>query len=201
MINKFAKTMKQRPVRLLIAAFFAAALFSCGNQGRQEDPKEIAEEQNEEKMEGTDLKKDTDFAVTAADGAMLEVQLGQLAKTNASSPEVKKFAQMMVTEHSKANDELKTIAQQKNISLPATLGEDHQKKYEDLAKKKGLEFDKEYMDFMVKDHEDDLDAFEKQAEDGNDPELKSWAANKVSTLRNHLDMAKSTHEIVKNKKK
>jgi putative membrane protein len=71
----------------------------------------------------------------------------------------------------------------------------------DLQEKSAKDFDKDYIDFMVNDHEDDIDAFEKQAENGKDAELKSWAAGKVTTLKHHLEMAKATQEIVKNEKK
>jgi putative membrane protein len=190
--------MRHTRIRLFLAAILTAALFSCGQQ-KQEDSKEIAEEQNEDRTEGTDIKRDTDFAVEAADGGMLEVQLGTFAAANAASADVKKFGQMMVDDHTKANDELKTLANQKGIALPATLSDKHQKKYDDLVSKKGADFDEEYMEFMVKDHEEDIDAFEKEANDGNDAELKSWASEKVATLRHHLDMAKSTRDAVKKK--
>jgi putative membrane protein len=193
--------MKKRPVKLFLAAMLSAALFSCGNQSRQEDPKDIAEERNEEKMDDTDLKRDADFAVEAADRGLMEVQLAKLAQTKATSSEVKQFAQKIAAEHTKANDELKALAQRKNISLPAALSEDKQKKYNDLNEKKGLDFDRDYMDAMVSSHDESISKFEKEAEDGNDPEIKAWAANKLSTLRQHHDMAKTTHETVKNRKK
>jgi putative membrane protein len=194
--------MKKRPIHVLLAAFVSAALFSCGGggQSQQEDPKDVATEQNEEKFDDSNKEKDTEFAVTAADGGLMEVELGRIAQQKASSPEVKKFAQMMTDEHSKANDELKALAQQKNIALPASLSEKKQNKLKDLQAKTGAEFDKDYIDFMVEDHEEDIKAFEKEAENGNDPELKSWAAGKVTTLRHHLEMAKATQEVVKNTK-
>jgi putative membrane protein len=188
----------KRPVKLLFAACLSAALVSCGNQGQQEDSKDVAEQQNESNLGDSDLKDDSEFAVEAAASSLLEIQLGQLAQTKAASPAVKKFAETMVTEHAKASDELKTLAQQKNITLPSSLTEEHQKKYEDLNEKQGAEFDREYMDLMVKAHEEDVDEFEDQAEDGNDPELKAWASEKVTHLRQHLEMAKATQDQVKN---
>jgi putative membrane protein len=182
------------------AAAFSFAVISCGNQAKQEDTKDVAEDQNEEKFDDSNIEKDTEFAVKAADGGMLEVELGKLAQTNAASPEVKKFAQMMVDEHTKANDELKTVAAQKNITLPAAMGEKCQKKYNDLAEKKGKDFDKDYISLMVSDHKDVVDEFEKEAEKGNDPELKAWAGEKLPALRHHLEMAQATEEVVKNNK-
>lgn len=181
------------------AAAFSFAVISCGNP-KQEDTKEIAEDQNEEKFDDSNIEKDTEFAVKAADGGMLEVELGKLAQTNAASPEVKKFAQMMVDEHTKANDELKAVAAQKNITLPATMGEKCQKKYNDLAEKKGNDFDKDYISLMVSDHKDVVDEFEKEADKGNDPEIKAWAGEKLPALRHHLEMAQATEEVVKNNK-
>jgi putative membrane protein len=195
--------MKKRPIHFFFAILVSAILASCGGQNKQEDPKDVAEEQNEDKADaiGTDRDDDDEFAIEAADGGMMEVELGRLAAQKASSAEVKKFAQMMVDDHTKANDELKALAAQKNISLPAAISDDHQEKLKDFQEKSGADFDKDYMDFMVNDHEEDVKAFEKQAENGEDAELKSWAAGKVATLRHHLEMAKATQEVVKNQKK
>ena len=173
----------------------ALSLSAC-NQKHSDDSKEVAEEQNETKFEDSNKEDDTEFAVAAADGGMLEVKLGQLAQTNASSSQVKEFGQSMINDHSKANEELMALAQQKNISLPQTLSDKNQKKYDDLLEKKGEEFDKAYTKFMVDDHEDDVDEFKKEADKGNDMEIKAWASGKVSTLEHHLEMAKAAKEAV-----
>jgi putative membrane protein len=191
--------MKRNMMRFLMSAL-VLVFMSCGTKNGQEDSTEAAEDQNDEKFEDSKTDDDADFAVEAADGGMLEVQLGTLALTKASSPEVKQFAQMMVDDHSKANNELKAIAQQKNISLPTVLGDDHQKKYDNLNEKAGADFDKDYIDLMVKDHKDDIKEFEDEGNDGKDAEIKSWAAGKVATLRHHLEMAERTQDAVKNKK-
>jgi putative membrane protein len=179
---------------LLVAVLFLS--FSCGNK-KNDDSKEVAEDQNEEKFEDTNLENDTEFAVKAADAGMAEVQLGQLAQTNASSAEVKKFAQSMIDDHSKANEELKSAAQQKNITLPAAISDKMKKKYDDLAEKRGNDFDKDYMDLMVSDHKDVIDAFEKEADKGKDPDLKTWASDKLPALRHHLEMAQQAQEVIK----
>jgi putative membrane protein len=186
---------------ITLSTLFAAFLFtlvSCGTKSNQDDSKEVAEEQNEQKFEDSDLEDDTDFAVKAADGGMLEVQLAELALTKASSPKVKEFAQTMITDHSKANDELKSLAQSKNISLPTSLSEENQKDYNDLAEKSGAEFDKAYCEFMVKDHKDDLEKFKKAADDAEDPDLKTWAAGKVPVLEHHLSMAEGMEKAIEN---
>lgn len=195
------KKKRTRILDLLLLSTLALGVAACGNKNKPEDSKEVAEEQNDAKFEDTKREDDTDFAVEAADGGMFEVELGKLAATNASSAEVKKFGQTMVDEHSKANEELKNLAMQKNITLPGALSDKHQKKYDDLAAKKGVEFDKAYMDLMVSDHKDDIDAFKKEADKGNDNEIKMWASGKIPTLEHHLEMAKAAEETADHEKK
>jgi putative membrane protein len=190
-MNKLAYT-------ITICAFILIAS-SCGKKA-ETDNKEIAENQNDEKLADTDQRKDADFAVAAADGGQLEVQLGQLALKNSSNTEIKKFGQSMIDDHSRANEELKALARQKGITLPIALSDKNQKDYEDLAKKTGLEFDKAYCEFMVKDHKEDIDEFKKEAEKGTDPEIKAWAQGKIATLEHHLMMAENTHNVVKDTK-
>ncbi len=172
-----------------------AFMLACNNQ--PDDSKEAAEETNEAVLQKTDLEDDAEFAVDAADGGMLEVTLGELAAKNAASPMVKEFAAMMVTDHSNGNEELKALAMQKNITLPAALSESKQKKVDDLTKLNGAEFDKEYMAFMVEDHKEDIREFEKQAQNGNDADLKQWASNKVAVLQKHLAEAERIKDAIK----
>jgi putative membrane protein len=175
--------------------FLVAYAAACGKKS-ETDSKEIAQDQNEQKFDSADTKGDAEFAVAAADGGMLEVQLGQLAVSKASSPSVKKFGQSMIDDHSKGNEELKSLAAQKNITLPATLSDKNQKKYDELSAKSGAEFDKAYSKFMVEDHKEDIDEFKKEAEKGNDPDLKSWALGKVPVLEHHLMMAEAARDEV-----
>ncbi|MEP7142536.1 MAG: DUF4142 domain-containing protein [Ferruginibacter sp.] len=136
-------------------------------------------------------KDDADFAVEAANGGMMEVQLGNYAQQNALSPRVKEFGAMMTRDHTKANDELKGIAASKSITLPAESGDKAKKEMEDLMKKKGKDFDKAYMNMMLDDHKKDVKEFEKAANDCKDPEIKSFAGKTLPVLRVHLDSAKA----------
>ena len=186
------KTLRISSAALLLCG--AIAMASCSQQNT--DSAEVAEDQNEEKFETADAEKAAEFAVEAADGGMLEVELGKLAQTNGASSEVKMLGEMMVSDHTKANDELKGLAAEKNITLPAALSDDSQESYDDLAKKTGKEFDDAYTDFMVKDHKEDIDEFKKHAEKGEDPDLKSWAAGKIATLEHHLEQSKKAEAAV-----
>lgn len=179
---------------MLIASMMA---FTSCNSNKTEDSKEVAEDQNEQKFEDTKVEDDTEFAVAAADGGMFEVKLGELAQTNGSAASVKEFGKKMATDHGKANEELISLAKQKNISLPMALSDDKQKKVDDLASKKGKDFDKAYASLMVDDHQEDIEDFQEAAKDAKDPEIKSWAAEKVPTLQHHLEMAKKMKDAVK----
>jgi putative membrane protein len=140
---------------------------------------------------GGNLNKEPDstFVADAADAGMLEVQLGKLAASNGSSAEIKKFGENMVKDHSKANDELKALAQKKGINIPTNLSPKSRKTYQDLSKKKGADFDKAYAELMVKDHQEVITKFKQQSQSGNDQELKAWAQSKIGTLEHHLMMA------------
>jgi putative membrane protein len=137
------------------------------------------------------MQKDQKFAMDATQGGMMEVDLGQLATQKAASQAVKDFGQRMVTDHSKANQQLQMIASQKGMSLPTALPADMKQEREKLAATSGAEFDRMYMSHMVKDHEKDVKEFEMQAEKGNDPALRSFAKETLPTLRQHLELARS----------
>lgn len=183
---------------LLSPLLIAALLFgSACDSNKEKDSKEVAEETNEKKFDDKKMEDDSEFVVDAASGGMLEVVLGKIAQTNAASAKVKEFGQTMSMDHSQANEELKSLAAKKNITLPVAPGEDHQKIIEDLSAKKGEAFDKAYMESMVKDHEEDIEAFKKEAEKGTDVEIKAFAQGKIATLQHHLEMAKAIHESIK----
>jgi putative membrane protein len=147
--------------------------------------------------------KDSAFVAQAADAGMLEVQLGKLAANKGSSDDVKKFGENMVNDHMKANDELKALAQKKGIKVPAALSTKSQRKYEELSKKTGTDFDKAYAAMMVKDHEEVIAKFKQEAQTGNDPDLKAWAQGKIQTLEHHHMMAQDMQKNAgqKNNKK
>lgn len=132
--------------------------------------------------------RDTAFANKAAIGGMAEVEFGQLAMTKASNAKVKDFASMMVNDHSKANEELKAIANAKNMILPATLDADHAKIKEELSAKQGAEFDKAYVKAMVDGHQKTLALMEDGSANNQDAELKGFAAKTAPVVKHHLDM-------------
>lgn len=140
---------------------------------------------------------DSTFMMKAAQGGMAEVQMGQLATQNGMNQDVKAFGQQMVTDHSKANDQLKSIASQKGVTLPTSLDAKDQATYDRLSKLHGAEFDRAYMSDMVRDHRADIADFQKEANSGSDPDLKKFAADTLPTLQHHLSMAESADAKVK----
>jgi putative membrane protein len=140
---------------------------------------------------------DQTFLTKAAQGGMAEVDLGSLAAQSAAAADVKAFGSQMVTDHSKANDELKQLAAQKGFTPPAEPNQEQKDLKAKLSAKSGKDFDKEYMKAMVDDHEKDVKEFEKAAASASDPDVKAWAAKTLPTLRHHLEMAKGTEKKVK----
>lgn len=140
---------------------------------------------------------DEDFMIEAAQGGMAEVELGRMAATKAASAEVKKFGQMMVTDHSKANEELKALAAKKGVKLPAELDPSQKATVEKLKGLVGAEFDKEYVEDMVDDHEKDVAKFEEMAKSATDPDVKAFAAKTLPTLKKHLDAIKAIQPKMK----
>jgi len=133
---------------------------------------------------------DTAFAIKAGQGGLAEVKLGQLASEKASNPDVKAFGQQMVDDHTKANDQLKSVAQSENMTLPADVNAKQQMMYDKLSKLSGAGFDKEYVKGMVKDHEEDVKEFQKETTNGKDPQMKSFASQTLPVLQSHLEKIK-----------
>ena len=128
---------------------------------------------------------DKSFMMEAAKGGQMEVALGQLAAQKAQNADVKKFGNRMVADHSKWNNELMALAKEEGVTLPA-------------AKSAGKwKSDKDYIDAMVTDHEKDLAAFQSEATNGSDPDLKKWADKTAKGVQKHLELAKETQGKVK----
>lgn len=142
-------------------------------------------------------EQDKKFADAAAQGGMMEVMMGELAATNANNATVKALGEMMVRDHGKANDELKRWASTAGYTLPTSLDAEKQRKYDELKAKKGAEFDRMYTDLMVNDHKKDIEEFKKEASQGGDASLKSFASKTIPTLEHHLMESEKAKAAVK----
>ncbi len=128
-----------------------------------------------------------DFANKAATGGMMEVELGKMAQKKASSGKVKNFGKMMVNDHTEANNNFKAIATKKNITLPTSLTDDQKKDIDKLSKKSGKEFDKAYVDMMIRDHKDDIKEFGNAQGKVADNDIKNFITGTLPVLQKHLD--------------
>lgn len=142
--------------------------------------------------------KDNDFLTEVIKEGSMEVELGQYASEHAVNDRVKSFGAMMVKDHTAAVQELKTIAAGKsNTVLDTMVEQKHRSMITDLKKEKGVKFDNKYIKSMVEDHEKDTDKFRKYAQDGDNAELKAFAAKTLTILEMHLDSAKKIKDAIK----
>jgi putative membrane protein len=135
--------------------------------------------------------EDRKFVVEVAQGTLAEVELGKVAVLRGSSDKVKQFGQRMVADHGKAGDDLTQLARQKGVTLSKELDNKHQQLRDRLAKLSGADFDRAYMNEMVKDHRKDVAVFKKHMQTSKDLELKVWAGTMLPTLEEHLRLAEN----------
>ena len=127
---------------------------------------------------------------------MAEVELGQMAQQKASNPDVKKFGERMVADHTKANEQLKAVAEAEHIELPQKLDAKDQATKDRLDKLSGEQFDKAYMKDMVKDHKADVAEFQRESKMAKNPELKNFATQTLPVLQSHLRDAESIAPMI-----
>jgi putative membrane protein len=140
----------------------------------------------------------TSFQAVATSINIVEVLAGVQAKSKARNAEVKKFADQMVTAHTKSGDDLKRIAGMRNFNLPNTSLYGHQRMINKVTNEKDLdEFDKEYMDMQVQIHSQAVELYEKAAKNQQDPDLLAFASENLPTVRMHLDNAKKLKSMLK----
>lgn len=135
------------------------------------------------------MDPDATFMKKAARGGTAEVELGQLAVQKATSEQVKKFGQRMVDDHTKANNELKQVASEKQINLPQEMSAKDKATKARLEKLSGAQFDHAYMNCMVRDHQADVTEFSRESKMAKDPAVKNFAEQTLPTLREHLKEA------------
>ncbi|TVT41280.1 DUF4142 domain-containing protein [Hymenobacter setariae] len=202
--------------RIFVMLCGAASLLGAASCSSKPDSVEQAQETNNAKKGITDADTtvttakgvggeqrpafDSEFMTKAASGGMLEVQLGQQVAQKATTPEAKQFAQQMVTDHTKANEELKALAAQKNITLPTTLGKDQQKVYDDVLAEKGPELDKKYVSAMLTDHQEDIKEYQEAVTQSSDTDIKTFAQKNLPVLQMHLGMLQKMQPVIEAKK-
>jgi putative membrane protein len=142
-----------------------------------------------------DEKLDDAGFVKKVSGACLgEVKAAEMALQKASDAKVKSFAQRIIDDHQKADKELEELASRKSWTVSKTVDEKCQKELDKLASITAQSFDRIYMEGQIRAHEEAIKAFENEAKNGQDADLKNWATKTLPTLREHLQMAKDASE-------
>lgn len=164
-----------------------APAFAWQNQGATTTPQTRSQSGNQ--GQGALSAQDRRFVTEAAQGGIMEVELGRLASERASNPEVKAFGRRMVEDHTVANERLKQVARERSLTLPTEMTAEQKQERDKLSRATGAEFDRMYMSHMVKDHQKDVSEFEKETQKGEDAAVRSFAQQTLPTLREHLQMA------------
>lgn len=196
-------------------------------------------------------RSDKSFIEKAAKSSMKESALSQLAAQQATSPEVKEYAQKIVSDHQRVNQQLMQLAQKKGVTMDVAKHAGHSamstsagataggatsagrtgndraradatggttattastressagsmghmammddRDYKNLSEERGRDFDEQYVELMIKEHEKAVELFEEAAEDATDQDVRSFASMHVSSLRQHLQQAKSLQRAV-----
>ena len=178
-------------MRRLIGSIALACAFTCSVTADQEPAKSRPPVPGQ-----SPPTADAPFIGAAAMDGMAEVELGRLASQNASSPDVKRFAQRMVDDHSKAADELKGLASKRDVALATKLDDEHRAVHQKLARLKGATFDQAYMAHMATAHLKAVALFQEEAKAGKDADVKAWAAKTLPTIQEHLKVASSLNATV-----
>ncbi|MCJ8520696.1 putative membrane protein [Pseudorhizobium tarimense] len=140
--------------------------------------------------------KTEDFVLEAASSDMFEIESSKLALERASDDQTKIFAQQMIDDHQKTSNELKQLVESGKVEaeIPAKMMDAHQEMLDDLKEAQGEEFTKAYHSAQEDVHEDAVDLFQRYGSEGDNAELKAWAAKTAPALEHHLQMAEQLNE-------
>lgn len=136
-------------------------------------------------------KQDSKFMMQAASSDMMEIATSNMALQKSQNADVRRFAQMMIDDHTKTSDQLKSIAATKNVTLPADMDAKHRAMADKLSGLSGDKFDMEYMKGQVKAHEAAVKLFQSESNKGTDADVKGFAAATLPALQMHLNMART----------
>ena len=190
-----------RTIHIMVASA-ALSLGACnesrrGNDSNVNEPRnEAAAEANQDKFAGQ-TQKDAEFAYEVVASNYGEIKLAELANQRSRNTEVKNLAQMLLTDHTTALNELKTIAQAKAISIPVEERETAERKIDKLADQSGEEFDKQWTNEMLDMHKASIDKFEDRLEATEDAELKAYINKTLPVLKKHSQELEALKERLK----
>jgi putative membrane protein len=192
-INFNKKTMALASAALLCGSMGLAQMHntpspSSQTPGQGQNPG-MNPQMNGMQMQGEASTMDKMFVKKAMQGSMAEVQLGQLTLQKSNNDQVKQFAQHMIDDHTKLNDQMKPVAQQLGVQVPSEVSKKDSKTMAKMQALSGPAYDQAYIKDMVKDHKQDLSEFQMEASSGQDPAVKDAASQGSKVIAQHLQMA------------
>lgn len=181
--------MKTVMHKLAIATLVIGSLaVACqDNAAKPEESKEIAEDKNEKKFNTDSSERNAQFVVDAAAGNYAEIKLAELAQQKSTNKEIKDIAKMLQNDHTAALNDLKILASNKSISIPAEEPEKARENIKDLSEAKPAAFDRKWADQLMEKHQQTITDYEKALNDVTDPDIKNWISMVLPTIRTHHD--------------
>jgi putative membrane protein len=189
------------PFIALLALFSFTFFVGCqqqksASQREADQENQTQQSQRSEPTQSAQVSGDQRFIAEAAQDGRSEVELGQLAASKASSPAVKKLAQKMVADHTKANQQLESLPQASQALQSATPPPQAGGTADRLSQLSGKEFDRAFVEQVIQDHENAISRFKEAAASAQDPDVKRFASQTLPTLEQHLQMAKSAQKAL-----
>jgi putative membrane protein len=183
--------MKNEKTIILAIAVYAAAMVLIfniiGAHAQDRDPVKSANAANEKKSDKDIVDEEiADFLVKSADARMMDLQEGRLATQKGTSSQIRGYGQLMITEQTILLEEIKKLAEKRNITLPSGVSDKKEEGREDLAEESGKDFDEKFIKMMKLDHERDVKLF-KKATECEDPEVREFATQYLPMIQSHLD--------------
>ena len=132
---------------------------------------------------------DVKFVKTESAASSAEMKLAGLGVQKAERPDIKAFAEMLVTDHTQAHKELTALAVEKGVDVSAVIDPKHAEEFQKLEKASKADFDKEFLADMISDHKECVSNFEAAAKDSKDKDVKKWATKMLPALKAHLAKA------------
>lgn len=200
-----------KPLSIAVFAIVMSCLVACGNNNNESSSSDTTSTSNNTMMDDTASTSSTNnnattaavtldtmdqnFAMKAASGSLAEIEMANIAMQSSTNDRVKAFASMMIRDHGKATEELKALAPNKGLTIPAQPMPEQMKHIDMLKGKTGSAFDKVYMNHMVMDHQEDVSEFQKASTNVKDADLKAFASRNLPVLKTHLDSAKAISKM------
>ena len=189
-----------KKINLLLMIVPLILFSACRSDKQKMEDAKHADEVNDDKLQGGE-EKTAGFLVDIANMNLSAIHLSELAYQKAAMKDTKEMASMMMTDHRLALAEITVLAQKRGVVLPTTPDAEATREYDRIDKYTGADFDKEYADQMVKEHEKAIKTVENIINDTGDFEIKTWATANLTSLKTHLEHAQNCQEMAKDMKK